>query len=208
MATFEDMRARIADDLNRTDLTTQIQKAINRAIEFYEKERFWFNENVWSFSTSSGTEQVAFSGANTTDLKEIDKVTLTRSATDIYPLEQITYQRLRDIATSGSSNTSGPPSDFALFKNTWFFYPLPDQNYVVHVYGQKAYATLSASSDTNDFTTEAEDLIEARARWWLYSNILKEPQNAAVAKAAEVEALNALREKTTKLISTGTIQPA
>lgn len=207
MATFEDMRARIADDLNRTDLTTQIQKAINRAIEHYEKERFWFNENVWSFSCSSATEQVAFSAANTTDLKEIDKVTITRNSSDIYPLDRITYQELRDTATTGVTHTN-VPVDYSIFKNTWFFYPVPDQNYVIHAYGQKSYATLSASADTNDFTTDAEDLIEARARWWLYAHILKDAGQAAVAKATEMEALSALREKTTNLISTGRIRPA
>lgn len=207
MATFEDMRARIADDINRTDINTQIQKAIQRAIEFYEKERFWFNENIWSFSASSATDQVAFSAAVTADMFERDKVTLTRSSTDIYPLDEISYQELRDIATSGSSNSTGAPTCYATFRNTWFFYPVPDQNYVIHVYGQKAYATLSASADTNDFTTDAEDLIEARARWWLYSRIIKDYPAANIAKSEELEALESLRSKTTSRISTGRIKP-
>ena len=210
MATFEEMQTRIADDLNRplADFTTQIKKAINRAVEFYEKERFWFNENVWSFSASSGIEHVAFSAAVTTDLKEIDEVTLTRSATDIYPMDAILYSDFRKLATSGTSNSQGAPFEYALFRNTWFFYPIPDQNYTVHVYGQRGYATLSASGDTNDFTAEAEDLIEARARWWLYQRVLKDVANASLAKAEEAEALSSLREKTVNLISTGRIKPA
>ena len=207
MATLGEMEDRIADDLNRTDLSTQIRKAINRAIEFYSKERFWFNENIWSFSASSATDQVAFSAALTTDLREVDTVTVTRSATDIYPLDQVTHNYLRQIATSGTSNTTGPPTDFAIFKNTWFFYPVPDQNYVVHVYGQKNYATLSATTSSNDFTTDAEDLIEARARWWLYANIIKDINQAGVSKATEGEALHALKAKTTRLLATGRIEP-
>lgn len=208
MATFEQMRTRIADDINRSDINSQIDKAIQRAIEYYEKERFWFNEKVWSFSASSATEQVAFSAANTTDLLEIDTVTLTRNSSDIYPLDQITYQHLRNLATSGTSNSRGAPSDFALFNNTWFLYPVPDQNYVVHVYGMKSYATLSASSDSNDFTTDAEDLIEARARWWVCLRILKDYSAAQIAKGEEMEALQSLRTKTVNRISTGKIRPA
>ena len=207
MATFEEMQNRIADDLNRTDLTTQIKKAINRAVEFYEKERFWFNESVWSFSASNGVEEVSFSSALTTDVFERDAVTLTRSATDIYPLDEITFQELRRIATSGTSNSQGPPSRYATFNNRWFFYPVPDSNYVLHVYGQKGYATLSASGDTNDFTTDAEDLIEARARWWLYARVLKDMPNATVAKTEEIEALQSLRSKSTSRISTGRVKP-
>ena len=207
MATLGELIDRIEDDLNRTDLTTQVQTAIYRAIKFYEKERFWFNENVWSFSASSATEQVAFSAASTTDLKEIDVVTVTRNSNDVYPLDVKTYQNLREISTSGSSPTTGPPSDYALFKSTWFFYPVPDQNYVVHVYGQKSYASITSTASGNDFTNEAEDLIEARARWWLYARVLKDVTNATIAKAEETEAFMSLKEKTIKLLSTGRIKP-
>lgn len=206
MSTFEQMRTRIADDLNRSDLNTQIEKAINRAIEFYEKEWFWFNENSWTFSAVSSTEVVTQASASTTDLLSILNVTLTRNANDIYPLKQITFQELRQKATTGTSHR-GPPVEYAFFKNNWHLYPVPDQNYTITVYGQKGYANLSASGDTNDFTTEAEDLIEARARAWLYLRVLKDTANAELAKVEESEALNSLREKTVNLISTGTVRP-
>ena len=75
MATLGEIHDRIADDLNRTDLTSQIILAINRAIQHYETRRFWFTENVWSFSCSSATDNVNFTNAGTTDIKSIDVVT-------------------------------------------------------------------------------------------------------------------------------------
>lgn len=207
MSALSVVRARIADDLNRSDLNTQIDKAINRAIEFYEKQRFWFNENTWTFVTVAGTESYTFSTASTTDLLEIDQVTLTRTSTDIYPLDQITFQKLRQINTTGTT-TRGAPSKFALYKSTWYLYPVPDAVYTVTIYGQKSYAAMTADADTNDFTTDAEDLIEARARWWLYANILKDVTQATVAKASEIEALQSLQAKTANIQSTGAIRPA
>lgn len=207
MSALSVVRARIADDLNRSDLNTQIDKAINRAIEFYEKQRFWFNENTWTFVTVAGTESYTFSTASTTDLLEIDQVTLTRTSTDIYPLDQITFQKLRQINTTGTT-TRGAPSKFALYKSTWYLYPVPDAVYTVTIYGQKSYAAMTADADTNDFTTDAEDLIEARARWWVYANILKDVTQATVAKASEIEALQSLQAKTANIQSTGAIRPA
>ena len=205
MGTYADLRARIEGDINRSDITTDIQKAINRAIEHYEKERFWFNENTWTFSTSAGGETIAFASASVSDMLTMDEVTLTRNSTDIYPLEQKTIQELRDINTAGTS-TQGPPTIFAIFNDTFYFYPVPDTAYTVTIYGQKSYAALSASADTNDFTTEAEDLIESRARAWVYSRKLRNYEAAAASKTEEMEALAALREKTINLLGTGKIR--
>ena len=44
MATFGALKAKVADDLVRTDLDTQIADAVNEAIADYKTERFWFNE--------------------------------------------------------------------------------------------------------------------------------------------------------------------
>lgn len=207
MSTLAQMRSRIADDLNRSDLNTQIDKAINRAIEHYEKQRFWFNEGTWTFTTTTNTETKTFSSASTTDVLETDKVTLTRNSSDIYPLEKKSLSWIRDVNTSGTSST-GNPTAYAIFDDTWYFYPVPNTTYTVTVYGQKSYAVMTADADTNDFTEQAEDLIEAHARWWLYLRVLKDQLNAGIAKVEENEALGALVTKSVNLQSTGKIRPS
>jgi hypothetical protein len=42
MTTYSELQAELADELNRTDLTTQIQKAIQEAIRKYERKRTYF----------------------------------------------------------------------------------------------------------------------------------------------------------------------
>src|SRR5688572_7275102 len=43
MATLGDLRTRIADELLKRNLSTQIAQHIARAVEFYAGRRFWFN---------------------------------------------------------------------------------------------------------------------------------------------------------------------
>ena len=44
MATYGDIKTRVAGNLVRTDLGTEIGQAINDAINEYASTRFWFNE--------------------------------------------------------------------------------------------------------------------------------------------------------------------
>lgn len=205
MSTFAQMKTRIADDIKRSDLTTQIGVAINRAIEFYEKERFFFNETSGTFSTVSGQESYGSADSIPSTIAEIDEVTLTQTSTNIYPLNPTSFSSIRSMNTGGTSYT-GEPLDFAYYMEKFWLSPIPNAVFTVTVYFKKTYAQLSADGDTNDWTEEAEDLIEARARWWLYRRIIRNFDEAAAAKAEELEALSSLVSKTTMLISTGSVR--
>ncbi len=78
---------------------------------------------------------------------------------------------------------------------------MPQVTYSVDVYGLLRPQALSASADTNSFLVQAEDLIENRTLWALYSRILKDPENAAQSKDNELEALSRLLGKTSTLLT-------
>ena len=44
MTTLATLKSRIADDISRSDLTTQIANSITDAITYYQNRRFFFNE--------------------------------------------------------------------------------------------------------------------------------------------------------------------
>ena len=72
MSTLSQLITRISNDLHRTDLTTQIREAINRAIQHYGRERWWFLEQSYVFTTSStSTYSVPL------DLIQIDSIKAT-----------------------------------------------------------------------------------------------------------------------------------
>lgn len=191
MSTFVQMRAVIADDLDRSDMTTQINRAINRAIKYYEKEPFWFKETTGTFSTSSGTK-IYTTATIPTDISKIDRMEVVVSGND-QPLTEVTFDEIEDI---DFSHQTGIPDRFAFYSNSIYLYPIPNGTYTIRLAYTKTYAQLSADSDTNDWTTEAEDLIECRALWTLYSRTIKDDEEANKYKAAEEDALQALRSKT------------
>jgi hypothetical protein len=205
MSTFAQLKTRIADDIKRSDLATQIGVAINRAIIHYAKERFFFNESSGTFSTVAGQESYGSADSIPSTIAEIDEVTLTQTSTNIYPLIKTSFGSIRGLNAGGTTST-GVPVNYAYYQEKFWLYPIPDAVYTTTVYFKKTYAALSADGDTNDFTEEAEDLIEARARWWIYKRVIRNKEDAYEAKTEEIEALSALQSKTTMLISTGSVR--
>ena len=118
--------------------------------------------------------------------------------TNLYRLRPTTFIHIQDNTTSSADN--GQPFNFAWGVNKLWLYPIPDSAYTVTYYYRKSYTELSADGDNNDWTNNAEDLIEARATWWLHNRITKDKDEAQIAKAEEMEALRALHTKNRMLL--------
>ena len=116
MTTFGTMRDRIADELDRADMTTQIEREIKSAIQHYDKQRFWFNEvrNV-SFATVDGTEYYGSSAdSDIPNLLFIDTLRVAITATDKYDLERVPFQELNSISDSITAD-EGQPTKYAYY---------------------------------------------------------------------------------------------
>jgi hypothetical protein len=70
----------------------------------------------------------------------------------------------------------------------------------------KRLATLSVSSSSNSWTTQAEDLIEARAMYWVASNKMRNINLAQIYKQNEKEALGILQRETEQRASSGRVR--
>ncbi|PSA77829.1 phage adaptor protein, partial [Corynebacterium diphtheriae] len=70
MGTLADLKARIASELNRSDLTSEIADQVARAVDRWASKRCWFNE---SSGTTATTSNVATATAPT-GLRVIDKL--------------------------------------------------------------------------------------------------------------------------------------
>ncbi len=197
MSSLSEVRARIADDLDRSDLSSQIDKAINRAIRHYRHKSFWFTQTTGTFVTVSGQKAFGTSDGLPSDILEIDYVEIAINNTD-YRLTPRSYAYIQEV---DPSVYTGDPDDYAWYASKMHLYPVPDASYTVTVSYSKSYDEMTTDAATNDFTTDAEELIEARARWWLYRRVIKSPQDADMAKGDEVEALVALTSQTEKLVT-------
>jgi hypothetical protein len=205
MSTFAQVKSRIADDLNRTDLDTQIGVAINRAIRYYyNRFRFYFNQTSTTFSTVANQFAYGTSDGIPAYVKEIDFLSVQLSSQSIQELTPRTFEWIQQMNTG---NLTGTPTDYAYYQEKIYLYPVPNTVFTMNLFYTKSYADLSSASDTNDFTEEAEDLIEARAEWWLYSRIIKDYDAAATAKQEESDALIQLVTETTRITSSKQVRP-
>lgn len=205
MSTFGTMQDRIADELARTDLTSQIQKAIVSAVKYYERKPFFFNEGRFTLTTSASQEYYGSSdNANIPNLVNADSVRITVGTTH-YTLEKRDYAYIDEI--SSSTNTPGDPTDYTYYARQLRFYPIPNAARTVVVSGTFATATLSATTDSNYWTTDGEELIRSRATWYLYKNIIKDREQAEDWKETELEALATIRGDDAERLSTWRFRP-
>ena len=181
MSTFVQMQTNIANYLNRTDLTSEIKLAINRAIRTYSKTRFWFDEAVGTFVTVNGTQSYG-SGTIPALIRNIDYVRLTVAST----YYQLIERDINYIISANVNNNTSQPTDYAWYAESIYLYPTPGQVYTVTVYYHKTYATMTADADTNSWTEnpEAEEVIEKASLSWLYENVVLDPDRAAQYKEA------------------------
>jgi hypothetical protein len=198
MSTYGEMQDNIARVISRTDLTTEIQQAIQAAIRHYEAEPFWFNENTDTRTTTSSTKTYTL----TADTAEVVAVLATNNGTT-YELTPGTHQEMDAFDTSA---TFGQPSEWSIWNQQLRLYPTPDKAYTLTVRYQRRLGTLSATTDTNGWTTHAYDVIEARALWWLHTFKTRNTNAAMAAKAAEMESANRLHASHTRYVSTGRLK--
>jgi len=83
MSTYLQMRSKIEDDLNRTDLTTQVNREINRAIRKYAREPMWFSAKKLNFSTAINQQYYDSADGLPSDIRIVNFVRLNQNTNTI-----------------------------------------------------------------------------------------------------------------------------
>lgn len=212
--TYADMYNRIADELGgRTDLlanqtgmtTPPIQLAIQDAINYWQDDRFYFNEirTATAFSTVASREFYTVTDwSEIPNLKHIDKLTVV-VGTQRYQMNPRTAQYIEDIAVNPA--TKSVPFDYAYYGGQLRFYPIPDAVYAVNFLGTKTFAELTLAADTNVWVNDAEQLIRTTAEWFLYRDTLKDDVGAQRMERASGVAYSNLKGQNAKRAATNRI---
>jgi hypothetical protein len=204
MGTLADLKSRIATELARTDLTSQIANAVNDAIKFYGRERFWFNQSrTITFTTVNG--QQAYGEADQSlipSLIKIDDIYFT--GTTKYPLDR--YSPTDFEFLTGNNIANGKPYAYTYTDEQIFLYPTPNDAYTMRLYAHYWLPTLN-DTDTNAWTDDAEELIRTHAKQLLYLDPLEDDQAAARMGVKIPELLAGLRSETSSRMGTGRIRP-
>lgn len=175
--TFGAIKTRIADEINRSDLTSQISLAVISAVEHYERERWWFEETI-DATVSTVAAQDYVSNAIISTMARIDKVQITVGSAQ-YTVFPISYD---EWASQATSTTSGQPTEYTYYKDRLYLYPTPGDTYTLDISGVQRLTTLSGASDTNGFTNYAEELIRQRAKADIRCNVILDEKSIEEAK--------------------------
>ena len=187
MPTYSDMRARIADELaNDGDISTnQINYAIQDAIKLYERRPWWFNQKIATFSTVAAQEY--YTSADLADIPNIVQIDNAVVSNNGYktPLRAVDYSTIDDIQ---DGSVTAEPACFCVYQQSIRLYPIPDAAYTVTLSYVYRLTTLSADSDSNAWTNDAEELIRQCAKRRIALNYLESEEVAARFATLEREA--------------------
>lgn len=206
MTTLAIMKADVADDLTRSDLSTQIADAITRAITFYQVKRFYFNETRdLTFDTVIG--QSRYATADDADIPKfitLDGVfaTVNGQNRQLCPMGVQSFEVLND-----NSASTGEPYSYCYFNVGFGLYPIPGAVYTIRPIGHVMKDAPASDAETgNVWMTEAYQLIRRRAAADVALTKMRNFSLAqAFAMAGDTE-LDRLVEETSRRKATGKIQ--
>jgi hypothetical protein len=201
---FSDMQTAIADELARSDLSTEIKREINNAITFYGNKAFWFNEATMASITTVQGQRYYPLPTNFAAVLDV----LSTLGNYTYRMEARTEQYLDQIDW-GNSFWSGYPTDYSFWNGQLRLFPPPQGGLPVQVKGTAILAPqpLVNDADTNAWLTSAEELIRTRATRQLYGRYIRDPEQYTLYTQLEKEALQNLQEKNVGQAGMNSIRP-
>lgn len=189
MATLGDIKTRIKTEMVRTDLDDELADTldlhIQRACEYFSDERFWFNAYIGSISATPGTETVDVP----VTIRRVERVSIPSLDVEV---REVLLTQFPDLTASGA------PEVYAYDNDALIMYPTPDQAYSLRIVGTKQIDAPADDSASNEWTTEAQDLIVARTKMTLYRDQFRDLEGVEIAKAATEEELTRLKRETAR----------
>lgn len=222
MSTKDALASRIADDLARSDLTTQISNAIDDAIEFWKCTRLHFNETRAVTFTSVASQAIYTSSdsASIPLMFDIDTLYVTESGGTPELVgpdgKKQDFDSVHDLILTGGG--TGKPYMWAWFDRSIYVYPVPDStSYTFRLTGaiEKAAPATGSEAD-NVWMVEAFSLLRAHAKGLLYLHVIHNQANAVMMLGPNLDARGGaagieyrkLRREATGKRGVGTISPS
>lgn len=140
-----------------TDTSTQQTYFVNAAYRsLLGGERWPFCEKQATLTLTIGANAQSYS--TITDLLEFDAVRLADASGNLYNLENVEPQVMRDLETDCNDGT-GTPEKWSLIANQLHFWPAPDQAYTAQIDYIYAPPDLVSDSDSPIIPTQFEDVL-------------------------------------------------
>ena len=148
LTTYDELKATIADFLNRSDLTVVIPDFVSMAEKRMNREvRHWRME-YRATASASGRYSVL-----PTDYVEAIRLHLE---VDHRPIELVSYVEMQSLREN-NDDTGGKPTSYAITQGEIELFPTPDATYNIEFYYYASIPALSASQATNVILTNFPD---------------------------------------------------
>ena len=210
MATLGDLKQRIISETLRDDLAddlaAQFQNIVLKSIDYYENERWWFNERRLVTACVPGQDWVPWP----TDAHIIDGLYLEQNGGNTrWPIAARSIDEFEELS---QPSTTGQPTDYLVADDRVRLFPIPNQAYALAWDLITAVTpALTADTSSNAWTNQGQDLICAQAKLRLYRDYLSatmQDPRLVLALAQEKDAYAGLRAESTRRTATGRVQPA
>ena len=212
MTTLAIMKARIALEVKRPDLTTNgaIANEITSAINHYRSKKFWFNQKRSQVTFNTVADQSDYTSADHADIPNligIDFITAVISGRAVR-MKQI-KPAIMELWLGDTTISSGQPNCYSYYAQALRFYQIPDDAYAIRVAGTvRVVAPATDDEADNPWMTDAEELIRMRAEGKICANWMNDPAAAQVASVQEQEAFDNLRIETSSRANVTHITPS
>lgn len=192
----ESITAKVLSDVRRTDLTADASAEVCEAIRYYAHKPWWFTETQTNITTSASVESYPLPA----DFASENYLEIQRSNGAYYELY---HMHLNDLQRKNEGiNTNGYPEHYTIYGRNLKLAFIPDLQYVVRMFYDRTYSTLSSSA-SNVFTTELNPLIRARAAYKVAFNRMHDVDLANIFKTVEGEEYKELRTKHGQYVGSG-----
>lgn len=205
MPSLGTMKTRIADELARSDLTSQIANAIGSAISFYEGSRFYFNEARGTFSTVAGQEW--YTSTQFVDLPNVLKIDTMRCLLNNrwFVMVPRTWAELQWRSSGITQNAD--PTDYAYYRQQLRLYPIPQGVRTIEVTYVQMLGVPATDTASNGWTNEGEELIRTHAKVDLFESVIRDPGEADRLRIREDQINKQLMSLTRQLAGSGSVRP-
>lgn len=149
-----DVAALLQDPDHTAVSLSQITSSVNRAVRYWKKRRFYFNEVTDTDTLTESDPEIPL--PSNWLCPSIDDAFVIEYSGIRYPLKKVSESQYNAMYLS---NGIGRPCWYAKLANDQYqVYPIPDRAYTIRRFYLKEYDALSSDTETNDWTEEAQDL--------------------------------------------------
>ena len=216
MTTFLDVRTRVADQLARSDLNTQIDREIQLAMARYNRRVSWLHEvrevsltsvaaQAWysSVDVSTGTGPQDTTGRTAVDVTDIQKISYMRDP-DYDDLRQVHYSDFEGFFDT--TGAAGRPTYFTLYAGQIGIWPVPDGVTIYTLSAVVKPVIPSLAADESIWFDQAQELIENAAAAAICRKFIQDGERAQAFQVYETEAWNDLVREGNQKMATGKLR--